>query len=749
MAKAIMIQGTMSNAGKSLVAAGLCRIFAQDGWKAAPFKSQNMALNSYITKEGLEIGRAQAVQAEAAGVEPRADMNPILLKPTTDVGSQVILRGKPIGNMSAKDYFSYKRQLVPMVRESYERLAREFDVIVIEGAGSPAEINLNQEDIVNMGMAAMADAPVLLVGDIDRGGVFAQLYGTVSLLKEEDRRRIKGLVVNKFRGDPGILEPGIRMLEELCGVPVTGVVPYMQVDLEEEDSLSQRLLGEGGNAPCLVDIAVIRFPRISNYTDLAALEALEGVGVRYVSQAAKLGEPDLLILPGTKNTISDLLWLRESGLEAAVLKLAARQVPVWGICGGYQMMGEKLWDPMGVEGEPQAEPAAGMGLLPLTTVFREEKVLTRIQGAFGELDGCLGEMSGLAVSGYEIHMGETVISGNRGPEDTAKLVDYRAEPEICRPLSYTIEEGDSKKASPQGWNRGNVYGSYLHGIFDSPQIAARLTQCLAAKKGVSLEEAKNQDYESYRQSQYDKLARELRKSLDMEGIYRMMGLETARPAFHISLDQVLPNEIEAKSFEVIGRELEEIGIRLDPVEEPVIKRAIHASADFDYAKNLVFSPGAVKRAREALSRGCHIVTDTRMAWSGVNKTRLKALGGEAFTFMGDEDVAQKARDMGCTRATASMEKAADLYGKGGELEHIPCIFAIGNAPTALVRLYELVRQGRIAPALIIGMPVGFVNVVQSKELILTLDEVPYIVARGRKGGSNVAAAVCNALIYGL
>lgn len=528
MAKGIMIQGTMSNAGKSLLAAGLCRIFHQDGYKTAPFKSQNMALNSYITEEGLEMGRAQAVQAEAAGVSPHVDMNPILLKPTTDVGSQVILRGKAVGNMSARDYFSYKSSLKPMIRECYRRLEEQYDIIVIEGAGSPAEINLNQEDIVNMGMAAMADVPVLLVGDIDRGGVFAQLYGTVSLLSPKDRQRVKGLIVNKFRGDPSILRPGITMLEDLCKIPVAGVVPYMQVDLEEEDSLSSRLAGERLQKMWTVDVAVIRFPRISNYTDLAALEALDGVRVRYVSDPEKLGEPDLVVLPGTKSTVSDLMWMRSQGLEGRILKLASRQVPVWGICGGYQMLGETLWDPEGVEGEPMKQPVSGMGLLPLATVFESGKVLTRVEGSFGELDGCLRGLSGLSLSGYEIHMGRTEICGGRGPEDTAQLVDYRPEPEICRPLAYVMEtQSGSKRAGAQGWNRGNIYGCYVHGIFDQPGIAQRLAEILAEKKGIHIH-ASVQDYSAYRQAQYNKLADELRKSLDMDRIYAMMGLKRAK-----------------------------------------------------------------------------------------------------------------------------------------------------------------------------------------------------------------------------
>ena len=369
MAKCIMIQGTMSNAGKSLLAAGLCRIFAQDGYRVAPFKSQNMALNSYITADGLEMGRAQAVQAEAAGTEPRADMNPILLKPTTDIGSQVIVNGISRGNMRAKDYFAYKKELIPEILAAYNRLCGDYDIIVIEGAGSPAEINLKKDDIVNMGLAAMVDAPVLLAGDIDRGGVFAQLYGTVALLEESERKRICGLIVNKFRGDSSILEPGIRQLEELCGILVAGVVPYMDVDIEDEDSLSEKL---GQREKGLVDLAVIRFPKISNFTDLDVFVRIPGVTVRYVTKVSELGTPDLVILPGTKNTISDLLWMRQNGLEGAILKLAGRNVPVWGICGGYQMMGEEVIDEEGAE-SGECRRIEAMGLLPLRTVFEKEK----------------------------------------------------------------------------------------------------------------------------------------------------------------------------------------------------------------------------------------------------------------------------------------------------------------------------------------------------------------------------------------
>ena len=314
MAWKIMIQGTMSNAGKSLLCAGLCRIFKQDGYKVAPFKSQNMALNSFITDKGLEMGRAQVVQAEAAGIEPEVSMNPILLKPTNDVGSQVIVNGEVLGNMSARDYFKYKKELIPDVMKAFHKLEENYDIIVIEGAGSPAEINLKENDIVNMGLAKMVDAPVLLVGDIDRGGVFAQLLGTLLLLEEDEKERVKGLIINKFRGDKTILDPGIEMLEEKGNVPVIGVTPYLHVEIEDEDSLTERFTSKKSGG--LLDIAVIRTPRISNFTDFMVLENIPEVSLRYVKNVSEFGTPDMIILPGTKNTMGDLKWIRESGLEA-------------------------------------------------------------------------------------------------------------------------------------------------------------------------------------------------------------------------------------------------------------------------------------------------------------------------------------------------------------------------------------------------------------------------------------------------
>ena len=321
-AKCIMVQGTMSGAGKSLLCAALCRIFAQDGYRVAPFKSQNMALNSFVTRDGLEMGRAQVVQAQAAGIEPDVRMNPILLKPSSDVGSQVIVNGEVRGQMSAAAYFKMKRALIPEILSAYNSLAETVDIIVIEGAGSPAEINLKADDIVNMGLARLVDAPVLLAGDIDRGGVFAQLYGTVALLEPEERARIKGLLINKFRGDVEILRPGLAMLEEKTQLPVLGVVPYLKVDIEDEDSLSTRL--DAGKTVHPLDAAILRLPHISNFTDFMPLEQHPLLGVRYVQNIRQLGTPDLIILPGTKNTVDDLLWLRQSGLEASSMRSISR-----------------------------------------------------------------------------------------------------------------------------------------------------------------------------------------------------------------------------------------------------------------------------------------------------------------------------------------------------------------------------------------------------------------------------------------
>ena len=445
MTKVIMVQGTMSSAGKSLLVAGLCRIFRQDGYRVAPFKSQNMALNSFITSEGLEMGRAQVMQAEAAGIEPMVCMNLILLKPTNHTGSQVIVNGKVIGNMSAKDYFSYKKNLIPDIKVAFKKLEEVADIIVIEGAGSPAEINLKENDIVNMGMAAMVDAPVLLVGDIDRGGVFAQLLGTLMLLEPDERDRVKGLVINKFRGDASILDSGIKMLEEKGGVPVAGLIPYMDLCLDDEDSLTGR----------------------------------------FNNTATGL----IVILPGSKNTMGDLKWLRTSGLEAAIVKLS-EDIPVIGICGGYQMLGNYISDPDSVE---EGGSIKGMNLLPVSTVLKNEKTRLQTKGAFDQITGIFEELSGFEYEGYEIHMG---------------LTSY--DDEGNKPVNNNII------------NQCNVYGSYIHGLFDHGKIASTIISCIAKKKGIDINSLEEVDYKAFKESQYNKLADTMRLYLDMEKIYGIL-----------------------------------------------------------------------------------------------------------------------------------------------------------------------------------------------------------------------------------
>ncbi len=495
MAKSIMIQGTMSNAGKSLIAAGLCRVFRQDGYRVAPFKAQNMALNSFITSEGLEIGRAQVVQAEAAGIEPSVLMNPILLKPTCDMGSQVIVNGEVLGQMSAREYFAAKKQLMPAVMQAFDTLSGQCDIIVIEGAGSPAEINLKNEDVfVNMGMAKAAKAPVLLVGDIDRGGVFAQIYGTVALLDDDERAMVKGIIINKFRGDETILTPGIRQLEELTHIPVVGVIPYVHLDIDDEDSLSERL---GDKAAALVDIAVIRLPRLSNFTDFRSLEAVEGVSVRYIEHVSQFGSPDLVILPGTKNTMGDLLWMRQNGLEACVLKYAESGGTVFGICGGYQMLGSELNDPYGVE---HGGSLRGMGLLPVKTTFTEQKTRTRVSGVFGRIGGTLQTLCGKPFEGYEIHMGET--------ESSCPIAE----------ITDSITGGTRH----DGAALLNVYGCYVHGILDSDAIAGTVVRTLAEKKGIDPDTLGTVAGKAYKDRQYDLLAETLRGHMDTDAVYRIL-----------------------------------------------------------------------------------------------------------------------------------------------------------------------------------------------------------------------------------
>lgn len=495
MVKKIMLQGTMSNVGKSLLTAALCRIFKEDGFRAAPFKSQNMALNSYVTEDGLEMGRAQAMQAQAAGLEPSALMNPILLKPTSDTGSQVIIRGKPIGNMSASEYFRRKKEFFPEVMNAFDELSKTAEIIVIEGAGSPAELNLKADDIVNMGLAKALNSPVLLVGDIDRGGVFAQLLGTLDLLEDDELGLVKGLIVNKFRGDRAIFSDGVKILEERGNVPVAGVVPFIHCDIEDEDSLSDKL--EKSEKRGLIDIAAIRLPRISNFTDLDVFARYKSVSVRFVSRSGELfkfGEPDLIVIPGTKNTISDMKFLRESGLESEIKKAASHGIPVFGICGGYQMLGEFISDPNGFDSGKNGDSIAGMSLLKTRTVFSNEKKLAQTKGKFSEIPGIFSALSGLEYEGYEIHMGVTESE----------------EPPL-------LENNFIKSGAVSG----NVYGCYIHGIFDSDGVSSALVNALCKRRGLDFTEA-CETREKYRERQFDILANEVRKSLDMELIYKIL-----------------------------------------------------------------------------------------------------------------------------------------------------------------------------------------------------------------------------------
>lgn len=493
MARPIMIQGTMSNVGKSLLAAGLCRVLAQDGVRVAPFKSQNMALNSGVTADGLEMGRAQILQAQACGVEPDVRMNPILLKPESNHKSQLVLRGRAVGTYAAGEYFRNKKALLPRVLEAYNELAAEYDVIVIEGAGSPAEINLAKDDIVNMGLACAVNAPVLLAGDIDPGGVFAQLYGTVALVGEEARQRIKGLIINKFRGDVSLLTPGLTPLEEMCGAPVVGVVPYTSLDLEDEDSLSSRL--GASSAHSIIDVAVVRLPHLSNFTDFDALDRVEGVGVRYAAKAEELGRPDLVVLPGSKSTIADALWLESSGMGACVKALAAQQTPVLGICGGFQLLGDELCDQ---HAEPGLRYARGLGLVDARTTFGVDKRLVCSKLQITGAQGIFSALNGIEAQGYEIHTGVSECS--------------------CAHLG-TID------GKPEGAANGNVMGTYLHGFFDEAKITSTLVDELRRWRGLPpmrLEDARVLSAEEHRNNELDRLADVVRESLDMDAVYRII-----------------------------------------------------------------------------------------------------------------------------------------------------------------------------------------------------------------------------------
>ena len=503
MGKKIMLQGTASNVGKSTIVTGLCRIFKQDGYTVVPFKSQNMALNSFITKEGLEMGRAQVSQAEASGIEPIADMNPILLKPSGNHKSQVIVRGKVVGNMSSTEYHDYKLELMDVLKDTFDELNNKYDITVMEGAGSCAEINLKERDISNMGMANIADAPVIIVGDIDRGGVFASLAGTMLLLNDEERKRVKGVIINKFRGRRELLGDGVKMLEDIIKVPVLGVVPYNDIKIEDEDSVTTRFKKSVGIRD--VHIEIVRTPHMSNFTDFHIFETQEDVSVRYVDYKESLGNPDIVIIPGSKSTIDDLKFIRENGLEEQIKALHKKGKLIIGICGGYQMLGKKLKDPYHVEGE--REEYDGIGLLDTETIFEREKTTTQVEATICEgLNGYLKNLGGKKVSGYEIHMGVT----NRSNEINDLDNIYKKLGEV---VNYTEGSVNSE---------GNVFGTYLHGIFDEIDFTRSLLNNIREMKNLEKIESKVSSYKEFKEKEYDKLADFLREHLDIDKIYEIM-----------------------------------------------------------------------------------------------------------------------------------------------------------------------------------------------------------------------------------
>jgi adenosylcobyric acid synthase len=482
--KPIMFVGTASDVGKSIITTGFCRIFMQDGYAPAPFKAQNMSLNSYVTSEGLEIGRAQAVQAEAAGISCHTDMNPVLLKPTTDKSSQVILLGKAIGNMSAKDYFKPegRAQLFAEVKNAFHRLRVKYNPVVMEGAGSISELNLKSRDITNMRMAKEAEAATYLVTDIERGGIFASLYGTIALLDEDERKLIKGIIINKFRGDMGLFDEGKKKIEELCGVPVVGILPYFKdIVIEEEDSvaLTQKMTRAVDGK---VNIVVILFNRLSNFTDFNRLESDPRVNLFYSNNAAEILKADIVILPGTKNTIEDAIALKNNGVAKAINEAFKNDKTVIGICGGYQMMGGSIADPHGLEsGISQTD---GLGLLPVHTILQAEKTTRQCFFTYQNLkDKC---------TGYEIHMGETLATE-------------------ARPLNF-LPDGQT-----DGYLFNNkCWGTYMHGILDNPAVINHLlAEYTAIEHTIT-------DYAQYKEEQYDKLAALLREHIDMEYVYKSL-----------------------------------------------------------------------------------------------------------------------------------------------------------------------------------------------------------------------------------
>ncbi|MGL6115710.1 MAG: cobyric acid synthase [Cetobacterium sp.] len=489
--KNIMVVGTSSGAGKSITVTGLCRAFLKDGYSVAPFKSQNMALNSYITKSGHEMGRAQAVQALACEIDCEYYMNPILLKPTGDRRIQVILNGKSIGNMNGFEYGKTKGTLRKDILEAYGKIKDNYDICVLEGAGSPVEINIKDDDIVNMGMAEMVDAPVILVADIDRGGVFASIVGTLQLMEPEERARVKGVIINKFRGSVDILKPGLEKLEEIIKIPVLGVMPYFDLDIEDEDGLTERF-----NKKSLknknIRVSVIKLKHISNFTDLDALGAIEDVEINYVTSFHELGNEDLIVIPGSKNTIDDLKIIKENGIAQEIIKSSRKGTPIVGICGGFQILGQKVLDPHGIEGDIEELP--GLGLLDVETIMEKEKMTTQYSGKIENSQGILEGLDGAPIKGYEIHQGVTIS------HEAAVTGDKR--------IVAVVKE--------------NIFGTYIHGIFDNKEITDEILNKIRRKKGLE-EKFSQMTFEEYRMGELDKLEKIFRENVDMERVYEILG----------------------------------------------------------------------------------------------------------------------------------------------------------------------------------------------------------------------------------
>lgn len=496
MTKVIMVQGTMSNSGKSFLVAGLCRMLKRRGFKVAPFKSQNMALNSYITEDGMEMGRAQVMQAEAAGIKPSVEMNPILLKPTSNTGSQVILNGKVHANMGASEYYKNKKKFIPYILEAYNKLCESYDVIVIEGAGSPAEINLNENDIVNMGLAKLVDAPVLLVADIDRGGVFASVYGTVALMDDDAKARIKGIVINKFRGDKNLLTPGFDMLAKHfkkinIDIPVLGVIPMKKIDIDDEDSLSERL--ETNNVTFntkKINIAIIKLPHISNFTDFNPLSRRKEIVMKYISTPKEMEDADLVIIPGTKNTLYDLRWLKNMGFTHD--NMAKKNII--GICGGFQMLGNELIDEYGVE---EGGTEEGLKLLNFSTIFAKEKTTRQTETEIINTPAFI-DLCNSIIKGYEIHMGST-IDPKENPFTKSDITDNG------------------------GFVNNNIMGTYIHGIFENDNFVDAIISGLIKKTGKKVTIDTNiYDFDLYKESQYELLADLIEESLDINAILNIL-----------------------------------------------------------------------------------------------------------------------------------------------------------------------------------------------------------------------------------